>query len=116
MENVKEEKVPTKIDWNEFTSEYVSLPEGDQKELTLTNWEQIQKEFEGKPRSGIKMFCVKEDDNSYSDKPKVFSTFSKRLIMLLKPYIVNAEKLGNKTITVKITRVGTGTDTRYTVK
>lgn len=118
MENGKSKEVEKVgvIDWGEFETNFVSLVEGEPKTLMLCGWTQVCREFDGRSRIGLKMICVEEDGIDLRDCPKVFSTYSKRLILGLKPFIVAADKGGVDRVCVRVTKVGKGTDTHYSVK
>lgn len=102
-----------KIDWNLFASEYVRIEENEPKDLVLSNWRQGQTEYEGVTRDAL-IFDVLEDDGV--ETRKKFETASKRLAIELKSLIERAEANEKNRFKCRITRVGSGKQTRYGVK
>lgn len=79
------------------------------KKLLLTNW--VGGEWFG--RQGIN-FDVLEEDGQPTEQ-KQFTITSRRLIMVLKPILMQAEDARRDTIAVTILRMGDGLNTRYKV-
>ena len=99
----------TEIDWNKFDADFVKIETGTPKKLMLTNWRQGS--WFNMP--GIRFEVIEEDSQKVS---KVFTTTSKRLIRVIKPFIMKAEMQKSSVICVLITRVGEGLNTYYEVK
>lgn len=97
------------IDWEQFKDQFVRLEQSVPKKLKLTNW--VGGEFFG--RMGIN-FDVEEEDGE--KVVKQFTVTSKRLIMELKPILLEAEKRKKKAISILVTRFGEGMATRYKVE
>jgi hypothetical protein len=99
----------TDIDWGKFDADFVKIETGTPKKLMLTNWRQGS--WFNMP--GIRFDVVEDDSQKVS---KVFTTTSKRLIRVIKPFIMKAEMQNASVIYVTITRIGEGLNTYYEVK
>jgi hypothetical protein len=99
----------TDIDWGKFDTDFVKLETGVAKRLMLTNWRQGS--WFNMP--GIRFEVIEEDSKKVA---KVFTTTSKRLIRILRPFIMKAEKEKATVIDITIQRVGEGLNTFYEVK
>ena len=97
-----------KIDWNKFNDNFVRLENNVEKKLKLRNW--IGGQFFG--RAGISFDVEIEDGKRVKRK---FTCTSRRLILKLKPILLQAEETGKDTISVSITKSGDGINTRYAV-
>jgi hypothetical protein len=105
---IQEENV-TGINWDRFTTSYISVEPGTKKKLVLTKWRE-DNQFE---RPGIAFTVIQEDDQ---DVEKTFVTRSRRLLGKLIPMLQKAEESGKSKITVSILRIGEGFETSYVVK
>lgn len=103
-------KIETKIDWDKFKDQFVRLEQGVAKKIKLTNW--VGGEYFG--RQGINFDVIEED--GVNSGIKQFTVTSRRLILELKPLIVDAERKRRDTIHIKVTRFGEGMATRYKVE
>jgi hypothetical protein len=101
------------INWGEFSGKFVRLEENEPTDVVLTNWRQVEKEFSGETQQGIEFDVVELNG---TEVQRSLQTFSKRLIMALKPLVENAEKLGNKSFKARITKTGQAFKTNYAVK
>ncbi|MBT3406545.1 hypothetical protein HN419_05260 [Candidatus Woesearchaeota archaeon] len=101
------------INWSEFSGQFVRLEENEPTDVVLTNWKQVQKDFNGETQQGIEFDVVELNG---TEVQRSLQTFSKRLIMALKSLVENAEKLGNKSFKARITKTGQAFKTNYAVK
>lgn len=108
-EQNNETNQPSSINWDRFNSEFVRLESDVPRKLKMTNWRQGT--WFNTP--GLRFDVVEVDGNPAN---RIFSTTSKRLIHMLKPFIMRAEAQGKTTITVSICRSGEGLNTAYDVR
>ena len=97
------------IDWGKFDTDFVKIETGVTKKLKLANWRQGS----WFNTSGIRFEVIEEDSKKVS---KIFTTTSKRLVRILKPFIMKAETQKATVISISILRVGEGLNTFYEVK
>jgi len=97
-----------KIDWNKFNDNFVRLENNVEKKLKLRNW--VGGEYFGRP--GIS-FDVEIEDGQRVEKQ--FTVTSRRLILKLKPILLQAEEMGKDTISISVTKSGEGVHTKYAV-
>ena len=101
------------INWDLFSSNYVKIVEGEPIDLVLKNWRQTEEKYQDQLNPGIRFDVTEENGVSVE---RVLVVTSKRLAAAIKPLIVNAEKMNEDSIKVRILRSGTGFNTNYNVK
>lgn len=98
------------IDWDRLNDQFVRLEPGTPLKLRLTNW--TGGEFFG--RYGIDFEVIEVDGVKVVERH--FTVTSRRLIRELKPFLVKADSERRSAVSVMITRLGDGLNTRYKVE
>ena len=111
--DIENQIINDEINWELFSSNYVRLFDGEPVDLVLESWRQTEEEYKGEKSAGIRVDVLEE--NGVKVK-KVLVITSRRLASAIKPIIVNAEKMSEQSIKVRILKTGTGFNTQYNVK
>lgn len=101
------------INWDNFSGSYLQLEDGEPVELLLTGWKESTETFEDKVVPTLIFEVMSENNNQVE---KIWTVTSKRLAMLLKPAIEDAEKNSRNTIKIRVIKTGEGFKTNYSVK
>lgn len=112
LNKMESELKMSEIDWTKFESKYLKLEEQEPVDVELTEWKEVEKEFQGQKKTMIEFRVISENSRQVD---KILSA-STLLIRELQPLIEKAEVAGKKTIKSRINRIGSGKNTRYSVK
>lgn len=107
LKDVMPEKKP--LEWDLFKSKYFKLEEGEQARLVITGWHTERdykyKEDQREGRPALIMEVVSENGEFIKYK-KYWITSSQKTTEMIKPFIVEAEKIGARTINVLVVKQG----------
>lgn len=100
------------IDWGLFVSPYFK-PEETPKDIVLTKWRQIERDFSGKSVPGIKFQVVQENGEPTE---KEWTVVSRTAIMQLRPFVKVAEVEGKDKFKIRVSKTGEGANTKYHIR
>jgi hypothetical protein len=100
------------IDISLFESKYFKLEDGDAADVILRNWKKEEFDYQGNKSQGIYAKVVEENGKEVEKVLNASSSLSKQLT----PHLNEAVSQDKSKVKLRITRVGTGKNTRYSVK
>jgi|GEM_PF-5534191 len=100
------------IDISLFESKYFKLEDGDAADVILVDWKKDEFDYQGNKSQGIYAKVVEENGKEVEKELNASSSLSKQLT----PHLNEAVSQGKSKVKLRITRVGIGKNTRYSVK
>jgi hypothetical protein len=102
------------IDWNKFGTTYVSVGDGESKTLRVTGWCVKTRSFQSGPKNFLS-FSVLAEEGVACDPPRVYDNGNYSFIEKARPLIEAAEASGESVLDIKVSRIGSGSATKYAV-
>ncbi|MBT3407852.1 hypothetical protein HOK68_03835 [Candidatus Woesearchaeota archaeon] len=100
------------LDWQAFGKEFVKISSDEQIDMTLSNWQTITKDYQGKSTVYLDFDCMEENGLPCNKK---YQTSSKRLARLFKPIIEEAKEKNETTIRVRLLKMGEGISSKFSL-
>jgi len=100
------------IDISLFESKYFKLEDGDAADVVLKDWKTDEFDYKGNKSLGIYAKVIEENGKEVEKELNASSSLSKQLTPCLNDAVSNNKNRAK----LRITRVGMGTNTRYTVR